>query len=250
MHDPTLPSINGCYVYGDLGTPGCVWSTSPSRRHRRRSPSVRRSTACRASDSTPAAISTPPTLPAVTSSGSSPTATPRPTRDAPRRQRLLRRRPVRHRSAPRSTRPLRRSTGPHPRRRAHVYPRDLDRGDIVHRRVAARRDASCGRRDLPARRRGCRPPALLSRHGNQRRGKHTRAELGGPRQPGTVKAVGAQGHARRISGRDVRAQRPANARPGRDRELPAQRDRDRPFHRAACPTRAQGQRPLPARQPR
>ena len=22
MHDPTLPSINGCYVYGDLGTPG------------------------------------------------------------------------------------------------------------------------------------------------------------------------------------------------------------------------------------
>ena len=22
MHDPTLPSLNGCYVYGDLGTPG------------------------------------------------------------------------------------------------------------------------------------------------------------------------------------------------------------------------------------
>ena len=45
--------------------------------------------------------------------------------------------------------------------------------------MAARRDPPCGRRDLPASRLGRRPPALMSRHRQQRRGQRACGQRGG-----------------------------------------------------------------------
>ena len=150
MHDPTLPSLDGCYVYGDLGTPGLriVHLAEPFP-----SASVAlgpeigslSSFGLDASGHLYAADIANGDVYRIDSDGN-PATDPRCTPPAP----PLVPPPVPSQQAPVNTSAAGDPRVAHPGRGAHMHPRRLGRSDIVCVRVAARRGASRGRRVPPA----------------------------------------------------------------------------------------------------
>ena len=202
MHDPTLPSLDGCYVYGDLGTPGlrAVHLAQPSAS---------------------ASIALGPQIGSLSSFGldasghlyaadiangdvyrieSDGNAADRPAmRTAAAAATTARTWPVAA-----CARQYVRARDPrvaHTRREAHVHPRGLDRSDVVCVRVAARRGATGGGCDLPSATLGRWPPALMSGDREQRRWQRACGQRPAPRQAPGAHADGAQDHTQGIPSR-------------------------------------------------
>ena len=240
MHDPTLPSLNGCYVFGDLSNPGSAgrWSRRafggrPGRaraagldsvfvRRRCERPPVRRRHRLRH-------------------------------RLSPRLRRQRRHRPDLPDGDPRQA-PTRQHLATenrraaHPRRQADVHPRHLDRREFVRLRVAARRRRPRSGCDVPADRRRSGSRALLRRHGEQCRRERAGDKRGrANRQGRAALVVRASDLAHGLHPRSFRAERHAIGPTRGNRLVPPRRASDRHVHRGASLHWQQDQGPLPAR---